>query len=189
MKLRATIFLTTLLVVGLAVGAQATNYIVNGGFETGDYTGWASGGCGPFGVTTSFAGWGPHSGSYFSVEGGVGCDHTLSQTFADVAGQGLTIDFWYGSDGAAFNDLNVYWNGSLIYNLTNAGDTLPNYVEYSFNVAATGSDTLTIGIRNDPAWQALDDVSVTGTPEPGTLMLLGSGVIGLAGVLRRKLML
>jgi PEP-CTERM motif len=29
----------------------------------------------------------------------------------------------------------------------------------------------------------------TGTPEPGSFLLLGSGVIGLAGVLRRKLSL
>lgn len=37
----------------------------------------------------------------------------------------------------------------------------------------------------------LDDVVVTGatsTPEPGTCLLLGSGIVGLAGTLRRKLM-
>ena len=32
------------------------------------------------------------------------------------------------------------------------------------------------------------DLSVT-TPEPGTLIIFGSGMVGLAGVLRRKMML
>ena len=176
-----------LLMAGTAMAN--TNYIVNGGFETGDYTGWASGGCGPAFVTSSFAGWLPHSGNFFSAEGGVGCDHTLSQSFADAAG-GATISFWYGSDGATTNDLNVYWDGNLIFSLVNDGNTEPNYVNYTFNVAATGFDTLTIGVRNDPAWQALDDVSVTSSavPEPGSLALMGSGLIGLAGAVRRQLL-
>ena len=187
MKSRVTL-LAFLLVLALSLGAQASiNFIVNGGFETGDYTGWTSGGCGPAGVIGSGAGWLPNSGNYFSVEGAVGCDHTLSQTFSDIASQGLTISFYYGSDGASWNDINVYWNGNLIYGSFNDPSTLPNYLLYTFNVTATGSDTLTIGIRNDPAYQALDDVSVTAsTPEPGTLVLMGSGLLGLAGVVRRK---
>lgn len=187
MKLRATIFLTVLLLLALSVGAQATEYIVNGGFETGDYTGWTSIGATPFFVINNFDGFGPHSGNYFSAEGGVGGDHTLSQIFADISGQMLTISFWYGSDGGTTNDLNVYWNGANIYSLVNMGDTRPNYNLYTFGVTATGSDTLTIGIRNDPSYQALDDVSVTSTPEPDSLILMGSGLLGLAGVIRRKL--
>lgn len=45
-----------------------------------------------------------------------------------------------------------------------------------------------IGIRNDPSYQALDDISVSpSVPEPGSLILMGSGILGLAGVIRRKL--
>jgi hypothetical protein len=61
---------------------------------------------------------------------------------------------------------------------------------YAFtDTAAFGSITIT-NLSND-AW-GIDDVSYSGTssstPEPSSLMLLGSGVIGLAGMLRRKLM-
>jgi hypothetical protein len=35
---------------------------------------------------------------------------------------------------------------------------------------------------------AIDGTSVNSTPEPGTLIMLGTGVLGLAGTLRRKLL-
>ena len=47
-----------------AGSAHATNYLVNGGFETGDYTGWTSTGAAPYAVTTGFDGFLPHSGRF-----------------------------------------------------------------------------------------------------------------------------
>ena len=35
----------------------------------------------------------------------------------------------------------------------------------------------------------IDDITTNAVPEPGTLMMLGSGVVGIAGLLRRKLSL
>jgi hypothetical protein len=35
-------------------------------------------------------------------------------------------------------------------------------------------------------WFSLDNISVTNAPEPGTLALLGTGVFGIAGLIRRK---
>ena len=168
-----------------AGAAHATNYIVNGGFETGDYTGWTENGLSGV-ASTGTGGWPSHSGRFFSFEGAVGSDHTLSQTFNDINGQALTIAFWYGSDGGTPNDLNVIYDGITIFTLNNAPSTKPAYTLFQFAVTATGNDTLTLGIRNDPSFQALDDVSVNSVPEPASLALLGMGVLGLGFLRRRK---
>ena len=46
--------------------------------------------------------------------------------------------------------------------------------------------TFTDNSPNDNIGALLDNVSITASPEPGTLALMGSGILGLAGMLRRK---
>jgi hypothetical protein len=71
------------------------------------------------------------------------------------------------------------------------GSTDYNLYDYS------GSVVLDCNSVTDPTCHTADGVSVqftltpattTSTPEPGTLILLGSGLLGLFGISRRKLL-
>jgi len=71
-------------------------------------------------------------------------------------------------------------SGSQSVNLSASTPSLANpYSETEvFNIVATGTGGLTS-----------DTITISNAPEPGTLTLFGSGLIGLAGLLRRKLAL
>ena len=154
---------------------SATNLITNGDFSAG-LAGWTE--------TNSCCYYSDGDGFH---EGAVGDSGYLSQTFADMIGGSLTLDFDYGGGS---NYQYVIFNG-----LTVPGSYVANpsgYQHYTFSLGAgSGSDTLTFAGRNDPSYNTLAHVSVTQTaavPEPASwaLMLGGFGAIGGAMRSRRK---
>jgi hypothetical protein len=180
-----------LAVVGVMISAgtssATTNLIVNGGFETGDFTGWTVAGDATGVATTGFDGFAPHSGTYFAALGDTSESYpygTLSQTVTDASGQALTLSYWLASDGAQPNYFDATWDGTLISGSQITNSNAFGYIDYQFTVVGTGTDTLLFHEQNVPAYDALDDVSLTAAvPEPTTwaMMLLGFMGLGIAG--------
>jgi len=191
---------TPLVVVALAVALLfsapktfAQNLLTNGSFESGDFTGWSTGGnfedtevvTGPFYVYT-----GAQDGNFYAVAGPVGSPGTIGQSFTDTAGASYTFSFYMASVGDDPSHFTAFWNNTPVLDMSD-----PNnggvWTLYSFNETGTGHDSITFAFQDDPAYIALDNVSVTpaggSTPEPSSILLLGTGILGLGSVARRKL--
>lgn len=194
---RKSVLVMVAFALGICLSAStmfAQNLVTNGSFETGDFSGWTTGG--NFESTSvTFGGFyaysGAEDGTWYAILGPVGSDGTLSQTLSTVNGAQYTVSFWLGSVGDNPSDFSVSWDGTQLLSLTNP-NTGANWTQFTFQVTGTGSDTLQFAFRDDPAWMALDNISVTentgqSVPEPSSFLLLGTGVIGLGGVIRRKL--
>jgi hypothetical protein len=208
-------YMPLLLVALLAVFAAqagATNLLVNGSFESGDFTGWTLG-------TTSNGTWGegypivtgwPMGGgnalkaevgqlsSNGLFEGGI-----LSQTFNSGAGAAtLSFDWAAMGDGTHTNAdgglFELVLDGTVLAQFDvgeiNANDLLNGTLTANVNLSA-GQHTFEIDVLRPylaqpggTPYQYVTNADVEGTvPEPGSLILMGSGVLGLAGILRRKI--
>jgi hypothetical protein len=170
-----------LVLLGSAGPARA-NFVVNGGFETGNFSGWAQSGNSGFTFVSAND---PHSGNYAAWLGPVGSLGYLSQTVATTPGASYNLSFFLASDGSTPNDFQVHFGGTTVFNQTNI--PAQGYTDYQLTVAATSSSTvLQFGFQNDRGFLQLDDVSLTakgsvsGTPEPRSLTLLALGCAGLA---------
>lgn len=167
--------------------AKAANLVQNPGFETGDLTDWYLTGD-PAHMYVGADD--PHSGTYAfdgSPTGGAGY---LNQDFSGLGNNQYNLQFYLDLRNTGANLFQVQWDGKLVYQLSNYGTTGYQLVQINGLPGSVGTDTLTFGfIGNEQTTWSLDDVDLEqmGTPEPGTLMLLGSGVLGVAGVARRRL--
>src|SRR5262245_40358325 len=148
---------------------SAQNLIINGDFETGDFTGW----------TVTHA----PSGSNIFVDHGPGPDTTfgaffgatgsdfdrISQAFATTPGAFYTLTFFYQITNINMpmppfnNGFDVLWNGvSIGGGLFPQFDVQPGFGTFTFHLQAAGAlTTLEFDGRSAHSFDFLDDVSVT----------------------------
>jgi hypothetical protein len=164
--------------------AYATEYLQNGSFETGDVSGWDL--TDPLGITfvaqNSFL-FGAQDGDFY-VYAPSPAPSVLAQTFADTAGQQLTISGWAIGDASIDDGLGAvsyFFDGMP---LGFADLSSGNYTRSTFQVTATGSDTFSIEFSNVSSANGLDNFSVTSSdgavPEPSTLASVAVGFRGAA---------
>ncbi|MEA2881304.1 MAG: hypothetical protein QOH32_523 [Bradyrhizobium sp.] len=133
---------------------------VNGGFETGDLTGWSANS-----VSVDFLGIGGEFGNYAARLSGSGF---LEQDATTVAEQHYTLSFSVAGDpegnGTSFT---AYWDGAQLLTQTNLA---AGFTKYTFDVVGDALDPTTqlfFDFSGDGT-MLVDQVSIAPTPGPAT---------------------
>jgi PEP-CTERM motif len=118
---------------------------------------------------------------------GVGGMANVTDTFISTNQYGYNIDTWTFNTGGVPLSAGTYW-----LNLSNAAVPSGDPVYWDEN---SGAGCKSSGCPSSASESSVGTIpgeafTVTGsgsTPEPSSIMLFGSGILGLAGLLRRKL--
>jgi len=144
--------------LGTLTEGAGPSVLVNGGFETGNLSGWTAAGAGADLLLL-----GGQYGNYSALIG----DGFLQQNVATVAGQHYTLSFEVAGDpDATTSSFSAFWDGAQILGSTQEA---LGFTKYTFDVvghAGGGSTSLEFDFGTDGSGQLLDAISVAPTTGP-----------------------
>jgi hypothetical protein len=181
MKFSKSLASSFALSIAVAATSARADLVTNGGFESGDFTGWTlSGNDTPLELNNLYGvegvdpvdGISPYSGTYQAFIADLDANATtLSQTISTTAGTEYTVSWYLAQDTPIVppysNTLSVSFGGTTLASLT--GVPVEGYTHYSYPATATSSSSiLSLTLGNDLGEFLLDEVSVVPVevPEP-----------------------
>ncbi|MDC8774460.1 rhomboid family intramembrane serine protease [Roseateles albus] len=168
---------------------------VNGSFETGDTTGWATSadgfGLNPFGTTYGSG----MDGRYWAWVAGYEAPRYFEQTLTGLtASTSYTVNFIMASEHTNSDSVIVTADGASAMTFTappKASDYWDTWVAKSYSFTSSGTSATirfsTFGIYPNGGYDVgIDNVTLAPVPEPGTYALMIAGLAGVAWVARRR---
>lgn len=181
--------------------AAGTNLIINGSFENPNVAsgswqvftsipGWSTEGAGVE-IRDNIVGTTQFGNQYAELDShGANSNSSIIQSIVTEIGQSYLLSFYYSpriNQSSTTNGISVFWNGSLLQDISANGSNINVWTLYNFVVTGTGQDTLKFkatGIQ-DTLGGNIDNVALNAVPVPAAAWLFGSA-LGLLGLARRK---